>query len=118
MIYVPNAVFAGLVVVAVAFLLAGAIDEQGVVRHRHDHRLWFDYQSVDELKAALLLAGVAASRARQPLDVGVGSRSAGRASAPRRAWSSISSTCMLRGRSPGPGERRRQTPSESSSQEL
>jgi thioredoxin-dependent peroxiredoxin len=29
------------------------IDEQGVVRHRHDHVLGLDYQSVDELKAAL-----------------------------------------------------------------
>jgi peroxiredoxin Q/BCP len=29
------------------------IDEQGVVRHRHDHRLGLDYQSVDELKAVL-----------------------------------------------------------------
>lgn len=29
------------------------IDEQGVVRHRHDHLLGLDYQSVDELKAAL-----------------------------------------------------------------
>jgi thioredoxin-dependent peroxiredoxin len=29
------------------------IDEQGIVRHRHDHRLGLDYQSVDELKAAL-----------------------------------------------------------------
>jgi thioredoxin-dependent peroxiredoxin len=29
------------------------IDEEGVVRHRHDHRLGLDYQSVDELKAAL-----------------------------------------------------------------
>jgi peroxiredoxin Q/BCP len=29
------------------------IDEQGVVRHRHDHRLGLDFQSVDELKAAL-----------------------------------------------------------------
>jgi peroxiredoxin Q/BCP len=29
------------------------IDEQGVVRHRHDHMLGLDYQSVDELKAAL-----------------------------------------------------------------
>jgi peroxiredoxin Q/BCP len=29
------------------------IDEQGVVRHRHDHRLGLDYQSVDELKVAL-----------------------------------------------------------------
>src|ERR1019366_2622027 len=26
------------------------IDEQGVVRHRHDHRLGLDYQSVDDLK--------------------------------------------------------------------
>jgi peroxiredoxin Q/BCP len=29
------------------------IDEQGVVRHRHDHLLGLDYQSVDDLKAAL-----------------------------------------------------------------
>ena len=29
------------------------IDEQGVVRHRHDHLLGLDYQSVDELKTAL-----------------------------------------------------------------
>ena len=29
------------------------IDEQGIVRHRHDHALGLDYQSVDELKAAL-----------------------------------------------------------------
>ncbi len=37
------------------------IDEQGVVRHRHDHRLGLDYQSVDDLKAALdALPGLAA----------------------------------------------------------
>ena len=29
------------------------IDENGVVRHRHDHRLGLDYQSVDEIKAVL-----------------------------------------------------------------
>ena len=29
------------------------IDEQGIVRARHDHLLGLDYQSVDELKAAL-----------------------------------------------------------------
>ncbi len=29
------------------------IDEQGIVRHRHDHRLGLDYQTVDELKTAL-----------------------------------------------------------------
>jgi peroxiredoxin Q/BCP len=29
------------------------IDEEGVVRHRHDHLLGLDYQSVDELKSAL-----------------------------------------------------------------
>jgi|SRR5665213_832479 len=29
------------------------IDEQGVVRHRHDHLLGLDYQSVDDLKAVL-----------------------------------------------------------------
>jgi thioredoxin-dependent peroxiredoxin len=29
------------------------IDEQGVVRYRHDHLLGLDYQSVDQLKSAL-----------------------------------------------------------------
>ncbi len=29
------------------------IDEQGIIRHRHDHLLGLDYQSVDELKAVL-----------------------------------------------------------------
>jgi len=29
------------------------IDEHGIVRHRHDHRLGLDYQSVDELAEAL-----------------------------------------------------------------
>ncbi len=29
------------------------VDEQGVVRHRHDHRLGLDYQIVDELRDAL-----------------------------------------------------------------
>jgi len=29
------------------------IDEQGIVRHRHDHLLGLDYQSVDDLEAAL-----------------------------------------------------------------
>ena len=29
------------------------IDEQGIIRHRHDHLLGLDYQSVDDLKAAL-----------------------------------------------------------------
>jgi thioredoxin-dependent peroxiredoxin len=29
------------------------IDEQGVVRHRHDHLLGLDFQSVDELQAVL-----------------------------------------------------------------
>ena len=36
------------------------IDEQGVVRHRHDHKLGLDYQSVDELKAVLDTVPVAA----------------------------------------------------------
>ncbi len=40
------------------------IDEHGVVRHRHDHLLGLDYQSVDELKATLdALAPAAQSRA-------------------------------------------------------
>lgn len=30
-----------------------AVDEQGVVRHRHMHTLGLDYQDVDELKQAL-----------------------------------------------------------------
>jgi peroxiredoxin Q/BCP len=29
------------------------IDEQGIVRHRHDHLLGLDFQSVDDLKGAL-----------------------------------------------------------------
>jgi peroxiredoxin Q/BCP len=29
------------------------VDEDGIVRHRHDHLLGLDYQSVDDLKAAL-----------------------------------------------------------------
>jgi peroxiredoxin Q/BCP len=29
------------------------IDEQGVVRHRHDHLLGLDYKSVDDLEAML-----------------------------------------------------------------
>jgi len=29
------------------------IDEQGIVRHRHDHLLGLDFQTVDDLKAAL-----------------------------------------------------------------
>jgi peroxiredoxin Q/BCP len=29
------------------------IDEDGIVRHRHDHLLGLDYQSIDDLKAAL-----------------------------------------------------------------
>lgn len=29
------------------------IDENGIVRHRHDHLLGLDYQSVDDLKVAL-----------------------------------------------------------------
>jgi peroxiredoxin Q/BCP len=29
------------------------VDEQGIVRHRHDHLLGLDYQSVDDLREAL-----------------------------------------------------------------
>jgi peroxiredoxin Q/BCP len=37
------------------------IDEGGIVRHRHDHLLGLDYQSVDQLKATLdSLPGLAA----------------------------------------------------------
>jgi peroxiredoxin Q/BCP len=44
------------------------IDEDGIVRHRHDHLLGLDYQSVDDLKAAL-----DALPARRPADIGAGS---------------------------------------------
>jgi thioredoxin-dependent peroxiredoxin len=37
------------------------IDEQGVVRHRHDHRLGLDYQSVDALKEILDSLGAPAA---------------------------------------------------------
>jgi peroxiredoxin Q/BCP len=33
------------------------VDEEGVVRHRHDHRLGLDYQSVDDLREALASIG-------------------------------------------------------------
>jgi thioredoxin-dependent peroxiredoxin len=36
------------------------IDEDGIVRHRHDHLLGLDYQSVDELKGMLEALPVAA----------------------------------------------------------
>ena len=38
------------------------IDEQGIVRHRHDHMLGLDYQSVDELQSALKDLPIAAPR--------------------------------------------------------
>ncbi|HMD56023.1 MAG TPA: peroxiredoxin [Solirubrobacteraceae bacterium] len=38
------------------------IDEQGVVRHRHDHLLGLDYQSVDDLKLALDAIPAASTR--------------------------------------------------------
>ncbi len=37
------------------------IDEQGVVRHRHDHLLGLDFQSVDDLKQALDALGAPAA---------------------------------------------------------
>lgn len=33
------------------------IDEEGVVRHRHDHRLGLDFQTVDELRETLSSLG-------------------------------------------------------------
>jgi peroxiredoxin Q/BCP len=38
------------------------IDEEGVVRHRHDHLLGLDFQSVEDLKAALDTLPSAAAR--------------------------------------------------------
>ena len=37
------------------------IDEQGIVRHRHHHRLGLDYQNIDELRSALESLGAPAS---------------------------------------------------------
>jgi peroxiredoxin Q/BCP len=37
------------------------IDEQGIVRHRHDHMLGLDYQTVDDLKVALETLGSSAA---------------------------------------------------------
>jgi thioredoxin-dependent peroxiredoxin len=37
------------------------VDEEGVIRHRHDHRLGLDYQTVDELREALDSLGKLAS---------------------------------------------------------
>jgi thioredoxin-dependent peroxiredoxin len=34
------------------------VDEEGVIRHRHDHRLGLDFQSVDDLAEALESVGV------------------------------------------------------------
>lgn len=36
------------------------VDEEGVIRYRHDHRLGLDYQTVDELKEALDQVGAMA----------------------------------------------------------
>jgi peroxiredoxin Q/BCP len=36
------------------------VDENGVVRHRHDHTLGLDYQTVDELREALQSLGAPA----------------------------------------------------------
>jgi peroxiredoxin Q/BCP len=36
------------------------VDEQGIVRHRHDHTLGLRYQGVDELAAALAALGASA----------------------------------------------------------
>ena len=33
------------------------VDEDGIVRHRHDHALGLDYQSVDDIRAALAELG-------------------------------------------------------------
>jgi thioredoxin-dependent peroxiredoxin len=49
------------------------IDEEGIVRHRHDHLLGLDYRSVDDLKAAL---DALPSPAAQ-LGTGLGGRSQG-----------------------------------------
>jgi thioredoxin-dependent peroxiredoxin len=37
------------------------VDEEGIVRYRHDHALGLDFQSVDDLRAALDRLGVAAA---------------------------------------------------------
>ena len=40
------------------------IDEQGIVRHRHDHRLGLDFQTVDDLREALASLPAASAGAR------------------------------------------------------
>jgi hypothetical protein len=35
------------------------VDEDGIVRHRHDRTLGLDYQSVDDIRAALAELGPA-----------------------------------------------------------
>ena len=45
------------------------IDEQGVVRHRHDHRLRLDYQTVGELKTDLQ-SGASVPERRRALALG------------------------------------------------
>ncbi|HUA11792.1 MAG TPA: peroxiredoxin [Solirubrobacteraceae bacterium] len=42
------------------------IDEQGVVRHRHDHLLGLDFQTVDEIRAALAELGPPAQASPSP----------------------------------------------------
>ena len=90
------------------------------MRHRHDHLLGLDYQSVDELKPRCeALPRSRSSMTTGPLVTLVTPSPPARA--PRRRASrssSASSSCRLRGRSPGPGERRCQTPSPSSSHEF
>jgi len=39
------------------------VDEDGVIRHRHDHTLGLDYQSVDDLRGALASLGPARTAA-------------------------------------------------------
>ena len=34
------------------------VDEEGIVRHRHDHRMGLDFQSVDDLRKAIDSLGV------------------------------------------------------------
>jgi peroxiredoxin Q/BCP len=35
------------------------VDEEGIIRHRHDHTLGLDYQSLDDIRAALAKLGPA-----------------------------------------------------------
>ena len=85
------------------------IDEEGIVRHRHDHLLGLDFQSVDELKAVLdtLPRRVAGRSERLRSRSSRSSRPLARP-APHRSRRARAACCAAF--SPGPGASRCQRP--------